>query len=71
MHTHRGRRLRVHVDTQGQPIIDSAICCCCEDNTAQRIESYLRAQRHGDFPEASRVPLATGRCAFCGRKGAA
>jgi len=59
------------VDTQGQPISESTICCCCEDGAGYRFESYLRAKNHGDFPEASRVPLASGRCAFCGRKVAA
>lgn len=68
MHSHRKRTLMVHVDTQGNPITESAICCCCEDDAGQRIASYRRAQRHGDFPETPRLPLATGRCGFCGRK---
>jgi hypothetical protein len=68
MHSHRRRTLRVHVDKRGEPITDSIICCCCEDHAGHRIESYRRAQRHGDFPEASRVPLASGQCHFCWRQ---
>jgi hypothetical protein len=65
MHSHRRRTLRVHVDTQAQPIPESAICCCCEDDAGQRIASYRRAQQHGDYPDTPREPLASGRCAFC------
>lgn len=69
MHSHHGgKTVRAHFDRNDQPILVSAICCCCEDGAGNRMASWSAAKRTGSYDEGSRKPLDSGRCAFCRKK---
>lgn len=67
MCNHTARKTIVaHVESSGTPLLDSAICCCCECDAGLRIASWQAAKAHATYDGSRRRRVFKATCAFCG-----
>ena len=58
--------IQAHIDNNGNPIPESAICSFCEGNAGLRIKSYVIAKNNLGYDGGSRETVDGLSCVFCG-----
>jgi hypothetical protein len=59
--------MRAHLNKDGRPILETAICGDCEGDAFRRIQSHMIAQQYPDYDRKARQDSPAKHCAFCGK----